>query len=57
MTTSTPETASLDHIEREKSMQKDTEVQLENASDSKTIPIADESVNITPKTWWVIFVS
>ena len=51
------QTAGADQIEREKSIQKDAELQLENATETKTLPVADEAVHITAKTWWVIFVS
>ena len=47
----------LDPIEREKSIQKDAELQVENAPEVKGAPVDGEEVHITAKTWWVIFVS
>jgi hypothetical protein len=47
----------LDPIEREKSISKDAELQVENAPEVKGAPVDEEEVHITAKTWWVIFVS
>ena len=52
----TSHSAGIDQIEREKSIQKDAELQLEDAGEPKTLSVSGEAVDITPKTWWVIFV-
>lgn len=57
MASSEHEATSLDNIEREKTLHKDAELQVENATVSRQVPIDEGEVRITPKTWWVIFVS
>ena len=51
--------SSPDPVQREKSLEKDTELQVEDAimKDPVLHDDDEEEVRITAKTWWVIFVS